>query len=276
MKLRTLLTTLLVALCSLGAAAQSSYSQALAHYFEANGSIDQVKGNMQNMLTAINQQIVSNEGEIPAGYTPESLAKKYIDTQFNKDYVSIFVPYFAETMPVSDIAKVADALDTPQTRTANKHMEVFSSPDLETEIESFATRAAQDLLNGKKPKKVKANASPARVKLFMTYYKESGLDELMDSAIDMYAKIDLNYANSPQDFQQLMVGLKQYAHDNYPAIFLNFCGDSVTDEDLRAMTKVSAMPEYKRFIGLIKEIMGDPQSLGMALMTKYQEWMQKQ
>lgn len=272
MKFRNILTTLLLALCSLGAAAQTSYSQAISHYFDANGSVDLIKDNLQTMLITYNQQMVSNGVALPTGYTPESLAKKYVDTQLKKDYVAIFVPYFAETMPVSDIVKVAEALDTPEARKANEHMAIFNSPELTTEVEAFATRAGKDLANGKKPKNVKANASADRVKLFMAYYKESGLDELMDAAIDMYAKIDPTLNNNSEEFQKLMVGLKQYAHDNYPTIFLNYCNGVVTNNDLQVMTKIVAMPEYKRILGLVKEIMSDPQSFGLALLDKYNKW----
>lgn len=268
MKLRTLITTLLLALCSLGAAAQDSYTEALTRYFKANGSSESMRLQMTALLTNYTQQ---SGLKVPAGYTAESIVQKYYDTDFINDYASIYKPYFAAHVPLSELNTLCAELESPAGSTAIKHNIAFCiDPQGYLEMSSLGQIAAMDIVAGKKPADVTPTATPERSKLFEEYYVATGQDKIIEaittSMLRSMGDISPDLINEFSDFCKRNLKIK----------VCNMSEDFLTDEDLRFCIKLYQMPESAHANAVVMEALSDPQAFGNALVTAYTAWLDKQ
>lgn len=268
MKLRTLITTLLLALCSLGAAAQGSYAEALTRYFKANGSLESVRLQMTALLTNYTQQ---SGLKVPAGYTAESIVQKYYDTAFLDDYAKVYQPYFEKHMTLSQLNKICTELESPIGRVAIKHnIEFGNNPQLNSEMTNLSQKAAMDIVAGKKPADVTPTATSERRKLFEEYYVATGQDKLIEATINgMLGSLSNAYANLVNEFSD-------FCKRNIKIKMCNMSEDLLTDDDLRFSIKLYQMPESALTTAAVMEALSDPQTFGNALVTAYTAWLDKQ
>lgn len=293
MKLKTILTALLFALCCMGATAQTTYPDAIKRFLTVSGKT--VSNDIQEGLTMITQAFAEEEGEkLPEGCTPEELANEYMETQFFRDMVTLVVPYFAEELSIEDINRLADIYETEEGSTAYAHSKEFLSDNRNLLIAAFTLMgAAEDIKAGKKPKNVKTTASKQRKKLFMEYCElrevQSTLEELKSSGesmlyeaaadtvvIDDEESLDYEEYESPAvtDVDQKMLkAYHKYVDKNLMNICLN-AADCMTDEDLRFMITLSVMPEFKKMQNAVEGILYDPESFAMEILGKYAEWLE--
>lgn len=268
MKLRTLITTLLLALCSLGAAAQGDYTEALTRYFKTNGSPESVRLQMTTALITITQQ---SGLTIPAGYTAESIVQKYYDTAFLDDYAKVYQPYFEKHMTLSQLNKICTELESPIGRVAIKHnIEFSNNPQLISEMNNLGQKAAMDIVAGKKPADVTPTATPERRKLFEEFFVATMQDKLIEAAISgMVASLSNANANLVNDFAD-------YCKRNIKIKMCNMSEDFLTDDDLRFCIKLYQMPESALTTAAAMEALSDPQAFGLAIFTAYTAWLDKQ
>lgn len=297
MKLKTILTALLFALCSLGATAQTTYPDAVKRFLTISGRVDAVRGQMQEGLSLITQAFLSENGEeLPEGYTPDGLVEEYMEKQFLRDWITVLVPTFAEELSIDEINKISDLYETEEGRTAHAHSQEFLN-DEKNMLSSIiiVMEAAEKIKSGKKPKKVKTQASKQRQKLFKQYceqenlmsiFEEDGLDMLYpdltvanDTAfVDLDNEEELDSEDTeveeqePVDQKKLDAYVK-YIKKNIVNLLLNGA-DCLTDDDLRFLVNLTAMPEYKKLLAIGSEIGEDADDYGMALIMKYAEWLE--
>lgn len=268
MKLRTLITTLLLALCSIGAAAQDSYTEALTRYFKANGSLESMRLEMTAQLTNYTQQ---SGLKVPAGYTAESIVQKYYDTDFINDYASIYKPYFSAHVPLSELNTLCAELESPAGSTAIKHSAAFSNnANVYLEMTNLGQIAAMDIFAGKKPADVTPTATPERRKLFEEFYVAIGYDKMIEATINGNLG-SLNNVNP-----DLINELADYLKRNIKTKVCNMSEDFLTDDDLHFSIKLYQMPESAHANAAVMEPLSDPQTFGNRLLQSYSAWLDKQ
>lgn len=272
MKLRTLLTLLLVALYSISASAQQNdeYREAVARYFSLNGGM-QVSAPMlkQGLVTITNAYVQSGE-TLPSGYTAETLVDEYIDTRLEKDMINIYVPIFAESMTAQQIVKVCNFIDNERGRTAIAHgVQLNTDPVFEQEIMILCEATAMAIYDGKPLKPVEMTAPKARWELFDQYFHLSNLKTTIFNIIDA----SLNGANVDEDFKTKYI---EYLRANYETLIFNCAESILSDEDLSFMVNLCKLPEYQQMTSILTEISEDPQALGLAIVECYGKWLQKQ
>lgn len=271
MKLKSILTALLFALCCVGANAQTTYSEALSRYFSVNGGLESSEKQMKSALVTVTN-VLAGQGEqsLPKGYTAETLVDEYIKTQMQNDFVSAFVPVFAEKMTIAQINKISDMYDSPAGRLAVAHNnQLLANNQFMADFKALCEQAGRDIAAGKKPRSVKPNASKERQQLFHQYYLESEMNALLGAFVE--AQVNA-LGGISADKMEVM---RQFFNENLENILLNASENVLTDDDLKFMVKLLSSPEYKEISKTVLDLMQDAQAFGMQIITKYMEWVEE-
>lgn len=272
MKLKSILTALLFALCCMGATAQTTYTEALERFFTLRGnsilgSVDQIKSGLLLMTDLLVEQDI--EG-MPKGYTSQELVDEYAEKHLLHDMVTCLVPVFAEKMAIADINKLSDMYDTTEGRIASEHDALFTNNfEISEDMEILLEQAGTDIAAGKTPRSVKSNASKKRRKLFHRYYEESEMGKLFDAYIDSVVEDELE-----DESQDKVDAYRKYISESMETILLNMIENYYTDADLKFFIKLMSTPEYKRAAEVLTETIGDGEEIGMAVIMKYAEWLE--
>lgn len=272
MKLKSIFTALLFALCCMGATAQTTYSEAIERFFSLRGgsivsSVEQIKSGLLIMTELLEEQEID---DMPKGYTAQELVDEYAEKQLMHDMVSSFVPVFAEKMTIAEINKISDMYETEEGRIASEHDAAFTNNfKISEDMEALFEQAGRDIAAGKTPRSVKCNASKKRQKLFHQYYVESEMGKLFDAYIDSEIEENLEDASAKN-----IDAYRKYVAENMETVLLNMVEDYLTDADLKFFIKLMSTSEYKRAAEVVTDVVGDGEAIGMALIMKYAEWLE--
>lgn len=292
MKLKSIFTALLFALCCIGATGQTTYPDAIKRFMASTGRLDASKEQMQEGLALITQAFAEEAGEeMPEGCTPEQLASEYMETQFMRDFVTILVPSFAEEMSIEEINTLSDVYETEEGRVAHEHNQEFLNGNMLRAV-LVLMGAVEDIKAGKKPKNVKAKVSKQRRKLFMQYCEQSEIQSIIDEIkadeeslfsddeADSMAVDEDEASGEEIEFPvvtatdlKMVKAYQKYVEKNLVNILLN-AADCLTDDDLRFLLKVTAMPEFKKVQKATSGLQDDTESFGMEVIMKYAEWLE--
>lgn len=270
MKLKSILTALLFALCCMGATAQTTYTDALTRYFSVNGGMESTKDQMKTALVMVTNMLAGQgEQSLPKGYTAETLVDEYIEKQMLNDYVSAFVPLFAETMTIAQINKISDMYDSPEGRLAVAHNNLLlANVKFMADFNALCEQAGRDIAVGKKPRSVQPNASKERQRLFHQYYQESEMNAMLAAFVEVQVNA---LGGMPEDKVEAM---RQFFNENLENLLLNASENVLTDADLKFMVKLLSTPEYKQISKTILDLLQDAQAFGMQIIMKYMQWVE--
>lgn len=253
---------LIVMMTCNGVMSGQSLSSALKSYVMLNGGVESFRNEqMRNGLTALTQ----NNGSMPEGYTAESLVNAYMDDQIVDDYISILVPYIIdEGVSASQITELNTFLKTPEAQVAVANAQKMGSVEVLSDMIAVIQRDMIEIITSGKINEVKVNASEERQRLFHGYYNQSGIEGLIPPLIK---------ANLGENVDEGIVQkINTYLEQNMEPLLLMAAEGILTDHDLQIWTQLTEFPQYGKIIAGSARAVSDPQQLGMALITKYLEW----
>lgn len=269
MKFRNILTTLLLALCSLGAAAQTNYTDAIARYIAASGNtmgLDIIR----SALVTITDKALADR-QTPEGTTAEGIVDQYMETQYKHDQAAIFAKCITDKQDISveDINTVSAIMETPEWQTANAHIAAVNMEG--KEVVDVIEKATMDIILGKEPQKIAVKAAPERAKTINRLMTIIPMTQMLDFYIDK----EIESIGEMTD-EKTAIKLKEYVHENFATLFCNLSVDSITDDDLKALEMLCDQPVYSKMMDMIHNSLKDPAKMGMALVTEYFAWLETQ
>lgn len=266
--LTTLVTTLVLALCSLSATAQTTYTDAMIRYL-ANSPVMDLDV-MHDALVPITEKVIAGK-QMPEGVTAESIVERYMETQIKHDQAEIIAENIInkDDISVEEINAISDIMETPEWQTANAHLAA-------TNVEGKAVvdvieKATMDIILGKEPKKIEAKVAPERAQAIHRLLTTIPTAQLMT----LYLDREIDSFKDMAD-EKVITKLKDYLHENWEALFCNISVDSLTDDDLKTIVKFSDLPAYSKMMDMVSDALKDPEKIGMVLVRKYAAWFEAQ
>lgn len=262
MKTMKFFLTATLMVCSLVLSAQTTVTKAVERYLVANGQSESMGASLKPLLAQIPSMI---ELTIPNGYTAGSLAQKYVDERLVGDLSSAISPFVIEQdVTAEDINVLSDMLESPEGKVATANSQRLNSEECLADMMAIVQKDMMTLVAGGTPDKTPTKASAARKALFMAYYNSCGIDKLIPNML----KAQL----AGQASNEMMAKVESYFNENMPNLMLNASEGVMTDNDLRFYQKLCAKPQYTKMIDGIAKAIGNPQQLGLSIITKYNIW----
>lgn len=248
------------------AMAQTSMTAAVERYLIASNRVASMSEKMETTLVTLTPQL---QLRVPSGYTAESMAQKYIESEFTKDVASLFSPYFVnDGVTIAEVNEVSEKFETPEGQLASKHEAKMGAQENLVDMMAIVQNGVLSIVQGKMPEKVKSTASAERKALFSAYYKNNNMDAFVSVAIaQMFAGKDV-----PQDMK---IKMEKYFKENMETLMLNVSESILTDADLTFLGNLYAMPQYSKISESAIKVMNNPQEFGMGIIMKYKLWVDK-
>lgn len=247
--------------------AQSTVTAALERYLVANGQMSQVA---QNLAPNLEKIIPLMNIKVPAGYTEETLVEKYVSENMTRDIASAMAPTLMElNLSPAKLNVLSALLESEEGKLATQHALYMNSEEVMQDFMAFLYNGGVEIAQGKTPKDYVSKATPSRARLFSAYYDISGIDSYLEAFL--HVLLSSQEQEIPADTQEKMI---LFLSKNMKPLMLDLSDGILSDRDLEFYAKVYSYPQYEQITQAIKNIMADAESFGMAIFSRFADWVE--
>ena len=271
---RFLFTTVLV-LAAVAAVQADAYRDALSEYLKKK-NIAQEQEIYVEMITPLAKQL------FPDDEKATSALAEYFSSQLVDDIIDLNEPVYRKHMSIADLQELGKLYSDPRMADIEKRSaEIASAMQKSEEFAAYMQNiqtAFMEILSGNpmpEDMHLPAEISPAYYETFMQYYKNSRMDEMMNTSMRTVfeaAKSMLQKNNLP-DIDKKVQDLTDYSVRNIPNVVAMVMHKTITMDDLRLLSEVAAKPCAQRAAAAAVELSENPLQLGLQVIGKMADWM---
>lgn len=271
MKSRRILSAILTAtmfLSGVVAFAQNSKKESIERYLIATGYVDNIQalGTIPAAFEKVTDVLLDQFKLTDVGPSSD-IVDAYMRDGFLDDAVSLFVPHL-QGISMKELNAVSKMLESPKGKIANEHSQMLNDPKVTMSILSMVQDDVVAIARGEEPGRIESGASNKRKKLFKSYFETSSMADLFKAVFDA----SFTQGGDQKLDPKVAARISQYFSDNMEEMYLVMSDDIMTDADFAFFDKLFNKTAYSKIIDGMKEVISDPEAMGMSLITNYATW----
>lgn len=251
-----------------------SYRDALVRYFELGQVIDQSE--YEQMMMPMSQTLFPEDEAKGA-----TILAEYASQQMMYDLIDIYQPAFRNHVTEAELNQLAATLQDPRILEIQAHTKqimqtVTNSEEFQDFMGRYQAAVSVILAGGEMPADIErpAGVSDAYANAFMAYYKSSGVADILTNAFQSRADMltETLRRSGTENPEQYVNKLIQYTDRNLPVVLMSAFYKSLSISDLKDLRRLTDLPAYQHSLEAVKELVSDPLSLGLAIITRMSDW----
>ena len=203
----------------------------------------------------------------------------YLTTQLSADMVAIYEPVFRRHVTEAELRELVDLYNDPKfTDIQKRSMAIVNGLQQQPEYVAYITQysqAIEKILDGQKPQEIQIADEVSReyTDAFYTYYRGSGVDEVIMSAFrGIFQNMEDQLRTVISDPQTVINELTAYTSRSMPKILMTIYSKTLTLDDLHLLAEATNRDSYKHTMAALADAASNPMALGVEVFRGMARW----